>query len=68
MNKNGQTKIASVGYVVEKQWECEFDRDIFPQHPELKTHPIVQHSPEHARCHVRASKREHETPLQDPGG
>ena len=27
------------------QWECEFDKGILADHPELKTHPIVEHSP-----------------------
>jgi G:T-mismatch repair DNA endonuclease (very short patch repair protein) len=38
-------QITQAGYQVEVQWECEFDSKILPRHPELKTHPIVQHSP-----------------------
>jgi hypothetical protein len=38
-------QITQAGYEVEVQWECDFDRDVLPKHHELKTHPIVQHSP-----------------------
>jgi hypothetical protein len=38
-------QITQAGYEVEFQWECAFDRDILPSHPELKTHPILKHSP-----------------------
>ncbi len=31
------------------QWECDFDRGILADHPELKLHPIVQHSPLNTR-------------------
>ena len=31
------------------QWECEFDNVILTDHHELKTHPIVQHSPLNTR-------------------
>ena len=27
------------------QWECDFVQGNFADHPEMKTHPIVQHSP-----------------------
>jgi len=37
------------GYRVEVQWECEFDKGILAQHPQLKTHPVVQHSPLNTR-------------------
>jgi hypothetical protein len=42
-------KITEVSYDMVIQWECEFDRDILPRHPELKTHPIIQHSPLNTR-------------------
>ena len=30
-------QITRVGYRVEVQWECEFDKTILTRHPELKT-------------------------------
>jgi hypothetical protein len=42
-------RIANAGYQVEVQWECEFDKDILPLHPEFKNHPLVQHSPLNTR-------------------
>ena len=42
-------KITQAGYQVEEQWECDFDRGILADHPELKLHPIVQHSPLNTR-------------------
>jgi hypothetical protein len=30
------------------QWECEFE-DVLERHPELRTHPIVEHSPLNTR-------------------
>ena len=38
-------KMARAGYKVDVQWECEFDEEILSRHPELKTHPVVRHSP-----------------------
>ena len=35
-------QIARAGYLVEVQWECEFDDKI---QSELQTHPLVQHAP-----------------------
>jgi hypothetical protein len=29
--------------------ECEFDRDILAKHPELKNHPLFQHTPLNTR-------------------
>jgi hypothetical protein len=43
------TKITEAGYQVEVQWECEFDKDILPAHPELEAHPIVLHEPLNTR-------------------
>jgi len=37
------------GYQVEVEWECHFDSEIMPHHPELKTHPVVQNSPLNTR-------------------
>jgi G:T-mismatch repair DNA endonuclease (very short patch repair protein) len=42
-------QITPAGYQVEVMWECNFDRDILPSNPELKTHPFVQHSPLNTR-------------------
>ena len=39
-------QIARAGYQVEVQCECEFDEGI---QPELKSHPLVQHSPLNTR-------------------
>jgi hypothetical protein len=36
-------QITQAGCQVEFQWECDFDKRILAAHPELKTHPIVQH-------------------------
>jgi hypothetical protein len=38
-------QITQVVYDVDVHWECEYDRDILPSHPELKTQPIVENSP-----------------------
>ena len=38
-------QITRAGYQVEMVWECIFDAEILARHPELKTHPIVQHIP-----------------------
>jgi hypothetical protein len=42
-------QITQAGYHVEMQWECEFDDGILTSHPELKTPPVVQHSPLNTR-------------------
>jgi hypothetical protein len=42
-------QITQAGYEVEVQWECDFDRDILPKHREIKSYPIVQHSPPKTR-------------------
>ena len=36
-------------YQVEVQWECEFDEEILTHHPDLKSHPLVLHSPLNTR-------------------
>ena len=36
--------VTGAGYTVEVVWECQFDKDILPGHPELKHHRIVQHA------------------------
>jgi hypothetical protein len=39
-------QIAKAGYKVTIQWECEFDESkIMDDKPELRTHPIIRHSP-----------------------
>ena len=38
-------QITCAGYTVEVVWECQFDKDILPHHPELKQLPIFQHTP-----------------------
>jgi len=42
-------RITLAGYQVELEWECHFDSEIMPQHPELKTHPVVPHRPLNTR-------------------
>jgi hypothetical protein len=37
------------GSQVEVERECNFDSEIMPHHPELKAHPMVQHSPLNTR-------------------
>ena len=34
---------------VEVVWECQFDKDILPRHPELKHLPILQDAPLNTR-------------------
>ena len=41
-------QLTGLGYTVEVVWECQFDRDNLPHHPELK-HPIVQSGPPKTR-------------------
>ena len=40
----GLEQITQAGYQVEVEWECDFDKGILADHPELKTHSVVQHS------------------------
>ena len=42
-------RITFAGDTVEVVWECQFDKDILPRHPELKQHPIIQHAPLNTR-------------------
>ena len=42
-------QITQAGYQVEVLWECDFDKGILADHPELKLHPVVQHSPLNTR-------------------
>src|SRR5215510_12762597 len=42
-------QIANAGYQVEVQWECDFDKHILPDHPELEAHPILEQSPLNTR-------------------
>jgi len=42
-------QITRAAYQVEVQWECEFDEEILSRNHELKTHPVVGHSPLNTR-------------------
>jgi len=42
-------QVTRAGYQVEVEWEWNFDSEIMPHHPELKTHPMIQHSPLNTR-------------------
>jgi G:T-mismatch repair DNA endonuclease (very short patch repair protein) len=58
-------QITQAGYEVEVQWEYAFDRDILPNHPELKT-PKTRDSlygsrPEAMRLHYEIREGEEET-------
>jgi G:T-mismatch repair DNA endonuclease (very short patch repair protein) len=33
-------QITNAGYQVDVQWECKYDKDILPMHPEMKNHPL----------------------------
>jgi G:T-mismatch repair DNA endonuclease (very short patch repair protein) len=50
-------KITWAGYQ-EVQWESEFDERILGNHPELKTHPIIQHSPLNTRYTLCRGRKE----------
>jgi hypothetical protein len=38
-------QITKAGYEVKVMWECVFDRDILPNHPELLSHVLIQQTP-----------------------
>jgi hypothetical protein len=38
-------KITRAGYQVIVLWDCDFDMDLLSKHPELHTHPLVDHEP-----------------------
>jgi hypothetical protein len=38
-------QITRAGYQVEIQREYEFDAAILTHHPDLRTHPMIEHSP-----------------------
>jgi len=40
----GLQQITSATYTVDVVWECEFDKDFLPQHPELKQHSIFRYT------------------------
>ena len=42
-------RIRQARFQVEVVWECNFDSEIMPHHPELKTAPVVQHRPLYTR-------------------
>jgi len=51
-------KMARVVYKVEVQWECEFYEEILSRHPELKTQPVVRHSPLNTWDHMYGGRTE----------
>ena len=56
-------QITQAGYQVEVQWECDFDEGVLANHPEFKTHPIVQYDPLDTGCSLRGSNRSPEALL-----
>jgi hypothetical protein len=42
-------QIIQAGDHVDVMWLCKFDRDILPKYPELRNHPLVQHTPLNTR-------------------
>ena len=50
--------ITQAGYQVEVQWECDFEKGILADHPELKLHHFVQHSPLNTRDALYGSPTE----------
>ena len=59
-------QITQARYQVEVQWECDFDKGSLAGHPQLKTHPIIQHSPLNTRDALyRGPNRGHAAPSQD---
>ena len=61
-------RITRAGYEVEVEWECYFDNEIIPHQPELKTHPMVQHSPSKHEMSYTGSNRGNEASLHNEGG
>ena len=57
-------QITQAGYPVEVQWECDFDKGILAEHPELKLHPVVQHSPLKTRDALYGAYRGHSASSQ----
>ena len=51
-------QITGAGYQVEMQWECDFDKGILADHPELKLHAAVQHSPLNTRDSLYGGRTE----------
>jgi len=51
-------QITRAGYRVEVQYECAFDEKILTRHPELKTHPVVRHSPLNTRDALYGGRNE----------
>ena len=51
-------QITQAGHQVEVLWESEFDEGILANHPELRTHPIVQHGPLKTRDSLYAGRTE----------
>jgi hypothetical protein len=51
-------RITQPGYQVKVVWECHFDCEIIPHHPDLKTHPVVLHSPLNSRDALYGGRNE----------
>ena len=51
-------QITQAGYQVEVQWECDFDKRILADHPEIKLHPVVQHIPLNKRDAIYGGRKE----------
>jgi hypothetical protein len=51
-------RITKTGYQVKVEWECHFKSEIMPHHPELKTHPVDQHSPLKTRIALYGDRTE----------
>jgi len=62
-------QITRAAYEIEFMCECDFDVRILARHPELKTRPVVQHSPLNTRDALYGGSNEgHGTALQDTRG
>jgi hypothetical protein len=42
-------QITQAGYLVEIQWQCEFDKGILDAQPDLEINPVVLHEPLNTR-------------------
>jgi hypothetical protein len=51
-------QITKAGYDVEVVWECDFDMDILPKHPELMSHTLLQQTPLKTRDALYGSRTE----------
>jgi hypothetical protein len=55
-------QIRNAGCQVEVQRECEFDKNILLQHPGLKNHPLIRHSPLNTRDALYGGRTEAMSP------